>query len=721
MKTPLKSILATMLLVAGACTSGPLVAAEAYSLRLQDSMINSTLEQLVKAHALSFAKHKGGYGVSEYVIDITDASIAFGGDTVSVNLAIEAKAKINLVLVRFDLTGRGRIRLLGNLEQKSVDDGYQVLFEPTTLWIDINNFPGFAERLINDSQVFLRYLPTITLNSLETELLPTIPANQLVSPIPVLRVEDGQITLGLQPRRALPNLQIAALKYGIVDGDSVVTVTIQNLSNDACGSNECVAKHDFSVRLFDGNPALGGDGEIDVPLSYGVNEIAPLRRIAMLAAGATTDVQFSDINVPSGGEHRLFAVVDMLNRVREFDETDNVASENVEFPGPLPQLLVINERHDPLVGAGEILRYDGRAGALIDAFVPSCVTVDPVHVDCQASPHAAEQPLDMAYGPRDWLYVADSPISAFGGSSSSGVAIKRYNGRTGAREQYEPFAPETYSPFVYYGDGGLEQIGGLAFGPDRHLYLSNWLPSMGGQVLKYDGRTGAFAEEFVAVGLEAPTHLTFGPQGDLYVVETRNSSIVQVAGPLSTSYPPGSVIGTFVAAGAGDLVAPSDIVFGDDGLLYVADKESDRVVRFQGPLGIEPGAYVDTFVTADEGRLTSPDSLAFGPDGDLFVSSGSSVLRYDKDSGSFIGGFAFVRSPRKLVFSTTPEPQTDLGDFNGDGCVDRLDLVQDMLPAVRARSSERKFDLNGDGVVNIADARKLTLLFQEPFGNACPP
>ncbi|MCI0541907.1 MAG: hypothetical protein L0Z50_42465 [Verrucomicrobiales bacterium] len=59
------------------------------------------------------------------------------------------------------------------------------------------------------------------------------------------------------------------------------------------------------------------------------------------------------------------------------------------------------------------------------------------------------------------------------------------------------------------------------------------------------------------------------------------------------------------------------------------------------------------------------------------------------------------------------------GDLNGDGCVDRDDLTL-LLAKVRARSTDLAYGVNGDGRVNIADARKLVLLFSNPGGAPCP-
>jgi hypothetical protein len=70
----------------------------------------------------------------------------------------------------------------------------------------------------------------------------------------------------------------------------------------------------------------------------------------------------------------------------------------------------------------------------------------------------------------------------------------------------------------------------------------------------------------------------------------------------------------------------------------------------------------------------------------------------------------FGRSYRQLV--------RDAGDLNGDHCVDQTDLSL-LMTEIRARSTDPAFDVNGDGRVDIADARALALRFTNPDGTPC--
>jgi thiol-disulfide isomerase/thioredoxin len=143
----------------------------------------------------------------------------------------------------------------------------------------------------------------------------------------------------------------------------------------------------------------------------------------------------------------------------------------------------------------------------------------------------------------------------------------------------------------------------LAFGLDRNLYVGNRENS---DIRRYDGRTGAFLGVFVKAGsggLVEPGDFTFGPDGNLYVI---NGGTILSPPPdevLRFNGRTGAPMGAFVKAGSG-LTEPHNLTFGPDGSLYVG-------------------------------------GLAFGPDGDLYVSDWqkSDVVHYDGRTGDYKGVF----------------------------------------------------------------------------------
>jgi sugar lactone lactonase YvrE len=346
------------------------------------------------------------------------------------------------------------------------------------------------------------------------------------------------------------------------------------------------------------------------------------------------------------------------------------------------------------------LRYDGGAGAFIDYFSTAC--------------HA----LDLTYGPDNRLYVLDEPaVQSPGGPCTTAFAVRRFNGLTGAFEEHI----DEHANYVAY-SGYLSQPNGLAFGPDGNLYISNGIGT--GTIVLYQGPFGAAPGEFITVfadlGNVVPTKLRFGPDGDLYVIGSGTGNVLRLQGPFGNA--PGALVSEFVPASS-TLGTPSDLAFGPDRNLYVASFDTAKVLRYAGPTSATPGQFLGEFATG----LLRTAGIAFGPENDLFVSgfsaSQTGVFRYDGNAGTSKGLFASVRTTPfggigPLLFSSSPLESADLGDYNGDRCVDRSDLTM-LLAAINRRDTNSIYDLNGDGPVNIADSRKLTLLFTNPQGASC--
>lgn len=201
--------------------------------------------------------------------------------------------------------------------------------------------------------------------------------------------------------------------------------------------------------------------------------------------------------------------------------------------------------------------------------------------------------------------------------------ILRYDGLTGT----------FVDAFVPTASGGLRFTIGMtiAVGGDGNLYITNdsGLGGTGGGVWRYNGTTGAFIDAFVPLGsggLTSPHHLTFGPDGNLYVTDYALNAVLRYNGTTGAS------MGIFASTG---LNRPEDLLFGRDGNLYVSD--DDKVVRFNGSTGV----FIDNFVPAGSGGLYALRQIAIGPDNNLYVASASSggVYRYNGTTGAFIDVF----------------------------------------------------------------------------------
>ena len=101
----------------------------------------------------------------------------------------------------------------------------------------------------------------------------------------------------------------------------------------------------------------------------------------------------------------------------------------------------------------------------------------------------------------------------------------------------------------------------------------------------------------------------------------------------------GKSLGEFVSAHSGGLVEPDALSWGPDGQLYVSSgrsPEQSAILRYDG----DSGEFLGVFAAG--GGLTRPYGHVFGPDGYLYVSSflSDQILRYDARSGRFVDVFA---------------------------------------------------------------------------------
>ncbi len=314
----------------------------------------------------------------------------------------------------------------------------------------------------------------------------------------------------------------------------------------------------------------------------------------------------------------------------------------------------------------KVLRYDAVTGDFVDEFVPM-------------NSGGLNQPLFLVFGPHDDNHYV-------GSGHLNGIcqlrAVLRYDGTTGSFiDEFVSTGPPSENCGYAAADpadrcGLLTAVHGIIFGPDGNLYVGDWSGGepeddfLGfGRILRFDGTTGEFIDEFAPFGsggLQHPFGMVFAPavenpnELDLYVCEVAVGSILRYDGTT------GAFIETFVPNGSGGLDAPLALTFGPDGSLYVAEAGVrtgiPAVLRYQGPAGPSPGAFIDEFVPPGSGGLLELSTgLLFGPDGngdghqDLYVTSddftgandqakNGSVKRYDGVTGAFIDTFVPIGS-----------------------------------------------------------------------------
>ncbi len=174
-----------------------------------------------------------------------------------------------------------------------------------------------------------------------------------------------------------------------------------------------------------------------------------------------------------------------------------------------------------------------------------------------------------------------------------------------------------------------------------NLYVadqSNW-------VREFHAVSGYPIQNLAAGLVNNPSDVAFGSDRQLYIANTGGNNILRLNVDNNT-------ITAFVPAGSGGLSSPSGVAFGPDGFLYVSSRGTNSVVKYNGATG----ALVGTFVASGSGGLSQPYGLAFGPNGDLYVtSSNNQVLEYSGTTGVFVKivvttGSGGLSSPRSIAF-----------------------------------------------------------------------
>jgi len=186
--------------------------------------------------------------------------------------------------------------------------------------------------------------------------------------------------------------------------------------------------------------------------------------------------------------------------------------------------------------------------------------------------------------------------------------------------------------------GNVNDPLGIVTGPDGNIYVAEEATN---KVLRFDGDTFALIDAFVEDDpmtapdengpLNGPASVLFGEDGNLYVSSFNNDRVLRYDGTT------GAYIDQFVTANSGGLNGPdAGMAWGPDGHLYVPSFFTNRVLKYDG----KTGASLGVFITFGAGGLNRPRAIVFRGDGTVLVSSENSnqILLYDAQ-GTFIRSF----------------------------------------------------------------------------------
>ncbi|MBX9625922.1 MAG: hypothetical protein K2X82_19135, partial [Gemmataceae bacterium] len=238
-------------------------------------------------------------------------------------------------------------------------------------------------------------------------------------------------------------------------------------------------------------------------------------------------------------------------------------------------------------GLRSVFRFDPTSGESLGAFATGI----------PAGPGG--QGNNLRFGPDGNLYLRDAV----------GRMLRRFDGRTGAAlplgAEGTIFGP---NPAPFAGPGGLTyRPSEFAFGPDGHVYLGNFYLAGGlyrWAVLKYDGTTGTFlgyalgGPEAVPPGATIPYEpvgLTFGPDGDLFILADQTPGVGVSRAAFQYDLTTGELVRVIAFSptpGPGGAVGGDDILFTPDNALLYLDVEAGTVDRYD----LATGRFIDEFI-----------------------------------------------------------------------------------------------------------------------------
>lgn len=220
--------------------------------------------------------------------------------------------------------------------------------------------------------------------------------------------------------------------------------------------------------------------------------------------------------------------------------------------------------------------------------------------------------------------------------NTDGNSVSRFDATTGAY----------LGAAIPAGYGGLSAPDAVTYGPDGNLYVSSGTTTTG-QILRYNGQTGAFMGVFAqGGGLDRPYGTAFGPDGNLYVASFRSDQILRYNGQT------GAFLGVFASGNgtaAGLLNGPNDLLFGADGSLYVTTEGSvadgqggvsflydSQVLRYDVSTGAGEVFAAQPTPTPNGNGYVSLLGLGFGPDGLIYTTDYAGGIRSYTTSGALV-------------------------------------------------------------------------------------
>ena len=236
--------------------------------------------------------------------------------------------------------------------------------------------------------------------------------------------------------------------------------------------------------------------------------------------------------------------------------------------GPDKDLYVVNAyfEYSEVLKFGGPLNKDGQHD-FVGVFVKRHADLNP----------GIDHPFNVAFDSNGDLYV----------SSQNTNLVARYHGPLSKTDEpgtpmprpehldveKHQLPPGTFVPSAKLAPNGLLEVRAVIFAPNGDLYIADRAADC---VRSYQARTGHFLRDLVSRSdqVDKPIHLMLSPDGRyLFVGSGGNDSILRHdLRQNSTS--------VFIKPKSGGLNGPAGMAFGDDGLLYVASRNTREILRY---------------------------------------------------------------------------------------------------------------------------------------------
>ncbi len=170
------------------------------------------------------------------------------------------------------------------------------------------------------------------------------------------------------------------------------------------------------------------------------------------------------------------------------------------------------------------------------------------------------------------------------------------------------------------------------------IWATSYQPGVDGGIYRFNQGNGAYLSQPItngSGGLSIPNSVLLEPDNDVLVVDPTNDNVLRYSSA-------GAYEAVAIATGAGGLNQPRGLAADFTAIpnkLYLTSENNDKVVYYEWDTGASAWAYESTVVPTGSGGLDAPTDVVIGPDGMLYVISQGSgqILRYDARTGSPLG------------------------------------------------------------------------------------